>query len=479
MNQYRHNARDDASNYYVDNITAGKNRREQRTVLGGEKTYSKKIWSFKLEKLRKRPPEIQPQMKGILNCSDASLVSAFKVHDPSIAILGKLENSCKLGKTVRPATAKGESFSSVINRVRALYTTPLSENPCEITFLYKTTFENDGFLASVLEQYDVLNTEMQMYEKVLPQMQKSLWDIGDEDRLFARTLYVDYSKKTIFFEDLSVKHFVMANRLVGLDEEHMHLCLRKLAKFHASAAVLNEKLGGTLEIYQRGIFNRHVNAFGGFFEAVTKVCAEFCSTCPELGDYYTKKLLRLVPHLVENTTKCYDPKEGHFLTLNHGDIWTNNFMMQYAKEGKKLKDILLIDFQYCNWTSPAVDLHYLFNTSLADDLLFHKQDYLIKYYHEVLSTTLRKLKYKQHIPTLHELQIQLLQRGFLAVATLLANLPLLTNDQTEDADFECILLDNEKSRRFRKVLYENKRVQSVVMVMLPHFDRLGYLDMLD
>ncbi|XP_073819369.1 uncharacterized protein [Musca autumnalis] len=390
------------------------------------------------------------------------------------------ENELKLQSVnVKPATAKGESFSSVINRVRALYYVPLSKEPCEISFLYKTTFENNGFLASVLEKYDVLNTEMQMYEKVLPQMQKSLWDIGDEDQLFARTLYVDYGKKTIFFEDLSVKGFGMANRLVGLDEQHMRVCLRKLAKFHASAAVLNERLGGSLEIYQRGIFNRHVNAFGGFFEAVTKVCAEFCVTCPQLGDYYREKLLRLVPHLVENATRCYDWKAGHFFTLNHGDMWTNNFMMQYGGNGSDLQDILLIDFQYCNWTSPAVDLHYFFNTSLADDLLFHHQDELVQYYHQVLSQTLGKLNYKQHIPTLHELKVQLLDRGFLAVATLLVNLPLLTNDQTEDADFECLLLDNEKSQRFRKVLYENKRVQRVVKVMLPYFDRLGFLDMLE
>lgn len=411
------------------------------------------------------------------------------------------ENQIKLQSLdVKPATAKGESFSSVINRVRARYTSPRSKDSCEILFLYKTTFENNGFLASVLEQYDVLNTEMQMYEKVLPQMQKSLWDIGDEDQLFARTLYVDYGKKTIFFEDLAVKGFGMANRLVGLDEEHMRLCLRKLAKFHASAAVLNERLGGSLEVYQRGIFNRHVNAFGGFFEAVTKECAEFCETCPELGGYYGEKLLRLVPHVVENSTRCYDWKEGHFFTLNHGDIWTNNFMMCYGDVGRELKDILLIDFQYCNWTSPAVDLHYFFNTSLADDLLFHRQDHLVQYYHEVLSQTLRKLGYQQHIPTLHELKVQLLDRGFLgktnwnwgwsghteikfifflAVATLLVNLPLLTNDQTEDADFECLLVDNEKSRRFRKVLYENKRVQRIVKVMLPQFDRLGYLDMLE
>lgn len=315
---------------------------------------------------------------------------------------------------IKPATAKGESYSSVINRARATYKSPQRKDSEDIFFLFKTTFENSEFLADVLQKYDVLNTEMDMYETVLPEMQQYLQDIGDSDQLFARTLHVDRQRKVIFFEDLSVKGFVMADRLKGLDEGHMKMCLRKLAKFHATSAVLNDRLNGSLQRYQRGIFNRHVRIFVGFFERVTKACAEFCDTCPELGRYYRDKLLRLIPHIGENATRCYDPKEGHFLTLCHGDMWTNNVMMQYDDAGgKQPKDVLLIDFQYCNWTSPAVDHHYFFNTSLQDDVLFNRQDYLIQYYHEVLSRTLTKLQYQQHIPTLHELHVQLVDRGFL------------------------------------------------------------------
>lgn len=64
-----------------------------------------------------------------------------------------------------------------------------------------------------------------------------------------------------------------------------------------------------------------------------------------------------------------------------------------------------------------------------------------------------------------------------AVSSLLVNLPLMINDQTEDADFECILVDNERSRRFAQTLYSNERVQRIMKVMLPRFDRQGFLDM--
>lgn len=257
---------------------------------------------------------------------------------------------------------------------------------------------------------------MQMYETVFPQLHQLLRAIGDKEQLSAETIYVDRQLNAIMCEDLSLRQFITADRLVGMDEAHLKICLRKLGKMHAAAAVLNERQGGCLEKFTNGIFNRHVNYFGVFFENVIRVCAKFAETCPELGIYYKEKLLKLIPHAVEYATRCYDPNPKHFLTLNHGDLWTNNVMIQYHNEENEnvrlVKDALLIDFQYCNWTSPAVDLHYFFCTSLQDDLLFNHQPKLVQYYHQVLSETLEKLKYKQHIPTLLELQIQLMERGF-------------------------------------------------------------------
>ena len=315
-----------------------------------------------------------------------------------------------------PASAKGESYCSVMTRLRVKYKVKRSADSKQITFLVKSTEDNDSISTSILKKYDVYNTEMEMYETVFPQLHQLLRAIGDKEQLSAETIYVDRQLNAIMCEDLSIRQFITADRLVGMDEAHVKICLRKLGKMHAAAAVLNERQGGCLERFTYGIFNRHVNYFGVFFENVIGVCAKFAETCPELGAYYREKLLKLIPYAVEYATRCSDPNPKHFLTLNHGDLWTNNVMIQYHKEEndnvRLVKDALLIDFQYCNWTSPAVDLHYFFCTSLQDDLLFNQQPKLVQYYHQVLSETLEKLKYKQHIPTLLELQIQLMERGF-------------------------------------------------------------------
>lgn len=314
---------------------------------------------------------------------------------------------------IKPATSNGENYASVMSRINVEFQQEkFNSKPQELTFIMKYSYESDPFVANIMSGYDIYNTEMKMYEKILPQLADILQEIGDNEQLFAKTLKVDYDKSAIIFEDLSVKNYVLADRLKGMDDLHARLVLKKLAKFHAAAAVLNQRLNGELENFQRGIFNRHTRAFGCAFEYLIEVCANFAKNCPELGFYYYDKLMKLKPHIVEYGTRAYNSNPKHFYTLSHGDLWINNMMMLYElkpKQEKVLKDVLLIDFQLCNWSSLAVDLHYFLHTSLEPKLQLdvHAINKLVQYYHGVLVEVLRKLKYKDYIPTLHQLHIQL------------------------------------------------------------------------
>lgn len=128
-------------------------------------------------------------------------------------------------------------------------------------------------------------------------------------------------------------------------------------------------------------------------------------------EYYAEKLRKLKPDLIEKGRRVFDPSPSHFNTLIHGDIWTNNIMLLYD-EANQLENAAIIDFQFCCWTSPAVDLQYFFNTSLAEDLRLYHQEELVQYYHKKLSITLKRLNYQKHVPTLHEFQIQFLEKTF-------------------------------------------------------------------
>ncbi|XP_037817355.1 uncharacterized protein LOC119607485 [Lucilia sericata] len=377
---------------------------------------------------------------------------------------------------IKPATANGENYASVMSRIKVKFSS-CKQKSQELSFIMKYSYESDPYVAKIMSGYDLYNTEMKMYETILPQLAKILKEIGDTDKLFADTLKVDYERSAIIFEDLTVNNYVLADRLTGMDEVHARLTLKKLAKFHAAGLILNQRLNGELERFQRGIFNRHTRAFGCMFEYMTENCAKFAETCPELGAYYHDKLMNLKPYVVEYGTRAYHSNTNNFYTLTHGDLWINNMMMQYDGE-KHLKDVLLIDFQLCNWSSPAVDLHYFLNTSLEPKLQLdiHAHDKLIQYYHTILTKTLKNLKYMGYVPTLHAFHIQMEEGKFLAVTATLASQAIMINDQCADADFHSLVDDDERSRNFRASAYKNKRLQNIIKTILPHFDRHGLLD---
>ena len=79
-----------------------------------------------------------------------------------------------------------------------------------------------------------------------------------------------------------------------------------------------------------------------------------------------------------------------FQVMNHGDIWLNTGPF---------------------WASPSSDILYFLLSSVADDIKVKHFDDFIEFYHEQLTLALKALRYDQHIPTLSELHIDLLDKG--------------------------------------------------------------------
>ncbi|XP_023171192.2 uncharacterized protein LOC111599699 [Drosophila hydei] len=380
--------------------------------------------------------------------------------------------------TIKPATAKGDNYASIMTRIQVDYIRGGSKEYETEFFIVKTTFENDPFISNIFAGYQASRTEMVMYDKILPQLTALLEGTGQSEKLFAKTIHVDYEHSAIIFEDLAIFNYVLGDRLTGFDLEHTKMVLRKLAKMHASASVLNERQPGLLTTLDHGIFNRHTRAFKPMFESLMGVAADFAGKCPELGTIYEDKLRGLQKHVMDYTESVYDPQEDEFNTLTHGDLWTNNIMLRNKTEHNEL-DLLLIDFQFSAWASPAVDLFYFFCTSLQPEVRNNHLSSLIQYYHKALVDTLRELKFGGYIPTLRQLVLQLEKGKFMAVTASLTCQAIMLNEETNDADFKGLMVDDERGRNFRKGMYKNKRLQDNVIRCLPEFDRSGLLDVLD
>ncbi|XP_017080007.1 uncharacterized protein LOC108113809 [Drosophila eugracilis] len=387
-------------------------------------------------------------------------------------------SSLKLEKLhAKPAIANGENYTSVIIRINVEYTTKETKDKQALTFLVKNTFADREPAGDVLINYGVYTREMDVYENILPQLAYILRnELKDPRKFFAATINVDRERDSIIFEDMSLDHYKVVCRRTKVDLEHTHLLLEKLASFHAAASVLAERRPGIYaKNYDRGFFNKYTRAYGPIMINLLEALSRSLSSDQELGPRYKAKIDRLVERLMDYGEKSTTNNPGDFLTLTHGDLWTTNFMFKYDEKDHPINAIF-IDFQFCLWNSPAIDLHYFFATSLQDHLRFDHQTELVQFYYYKLVDALKKLKYSGRIPSLFDFQLQFRSRGFYAVFCSLLFEPVMQYEGKEHASIEQILSDSESGMRFKDSVYESEAVKKKLSITLRFLDQFGLLD---
>lgn len=127
------------------------------------------------------------------------------------------------------------------------------------------------------------------------------------------------------------------------------------------------------------------------------------------------------------------------------------------------------------WGSPAIDLHYFITSSIQKQLKLKDFDTIIQFYHENLVKWLKKLGYKKNVPTLLELQIDLLKRGFLGLMASISVLPIALLTECEDADINNMLNEGEVGMRFKRKLYTNPAYVEVMEMLMEYYDKKGIL----
>lgn len=150
-----------------------------------------------------------------------------------------------------------------------------------------------------------------------------------------------------------------------------------------------------------------------YFGAFMRMSHGFATAIKNYGDCdaYAEKVAKWDKvKILTQYIEVGEPMKCGFQVLNHGDFWLNNMMFKMDYENNAI-DVSLIDFQLSYWGSPAADLFMLMCTSVADDVKIDHFDDFIEHYHNELSSSLKKLNYSQHIPTLAELHDDLLEKG--------------------------------------------------------------------
>lgn len=128
-------------------------------------------------------------------------------------------------------------------------------------------------------------------------------------------------------------------------------------------------------------------------------------------DIYAAKILKWSrKKILSSLFDAAEPMRNGFCVLCHGDLWLNNLMFKSDGENNPI-DVSIIDFQVCFWGSPACDLFCFLLSSVADCVKIEHFDDLIEFYHEALTSSMKKLSYEMNVPTLVELHTDLLDKG--------------------------------------------------------------------
>lgn len=62
----------------------------------------------------------------------------------------------------------------------------------------------------------------------------------------------------------------------------------------------------------------------------------------------SEKILNLSNVIYKKTCEVLVCSENEFKVINHGDVWTNNFLFRYDKQGKPIEQAFVSDPLRCN-----------------------------------------------------------------------------------------------------------------------------------
>ncbi|XP_065084196.1 uncharacterized protein LOC135706511 isoform X2 [Ochlerotatus camptorhynchus] len=354
---------------------------------------------------------------------------------------------------VKYALAKGENYASVIYRVQVVFYS--KGQPARTrSYIIKGLSETE-LAKQKLGEYNVHGKEMDIYQLVIPELRQLMRSTGDSSDLYPNALCVDRNNDVMIFNDVSKKGFVMTDRTKGLDAIHTKISLKAMAKLHASSLKLVEMYPKIFDSYKTGMITRETDAFHDFFQSTYDALTDEIYTWDSEWHYYANKLRKLRPDFIEQGLSVFD------------------------NDSKDDLRVLVHDFQFCCYGTPAIDLCYFFFTSARDEIRQNGFEEYMQYYYYHLAEYVKRLNCTQKFPTLHQFQRQILKKMFYAIYSSVVALPIHLNEETADADFDALMAGDERSKRFKKVIMANKKYHKIIKGLLPTFDRKGLLDKLD
>lgn len=151
-------------------------------------------------------------------------------------------------------------------------------------------------------------------------------------------IYVD--EKAIIQEDLSVRGYEIKDCKKRLNLKECKMVLEKVAKYHASTAVLYQQNPEMFRYHKQSNITENFNPLHLFYQNAVASCIKFAKTFPQL-QCYIEKLEKFQEQAVQRMIDVFKRDDQSFNVLNHGDLWVNNLMFHSDANGDA-DDVLLV-----------------------------------------------------------------------------------------------------------------------------------------
>ncbi|EDW51199.1 GM17837 [Drosophila sechellia] len=307
--------------------------------------------------------------------------------------------------------------------------------------------EQEGPKKDMLSNSPIFKTEILMYSKALPELERILREAGDTTNLYVPYIYHSLEPhQVMIFEDLVPQGYtVIRDRFVNKEElknayfkcllqadecSHGRIPLKprqvlifedlvpqgyfvirdrpmklneyknvfsKLAKWHAvSMKVLNEQ-PEILKDFKYGLMEMPTIMSDPMVTTGMENFLKIMDQIPELTKYkphfekikdnYMQRMGDVMQEYRKNIQS-----DGYYV-MCHGDFHARNLMF------KENEEVMLVDFQICNLCPITIDLSYSVYMLMEPEQRWDLGKDLINFYFSVLEDTLKKVGYKGKMPT--------------------------------------------------------------------------------
>ncbi|XP_045538047.1 uncharacterized protein LOC123721930 [Papilio machaon] len=222
--------------------------------------------------------------------------------------------------------------------------------------------------------------EVFVYSVLIPHYKRlSKFDLS---QLFPECFYADSTlhNEVIVLKDMCKEGFQRYNGDRFLDADHIIVCLKSLAQFHALSMVLQHNVKN---IEDEKIMTPYSSTYPtqlmvAFRNSLSNNLDIFKDT--EYGAFYSMILTNFDDIVDSNTNKASR------LVYGHGDLWKENILFKY--EDNKPVSACILDFQTTRLLCPAQDVLIFILTSTETKVRRNCYEYFLSIYYECLQQTL-------------------------------------------------------------------------------------------